>query len=65
MRFQIDDAKLQGKGLTMLKIENRIKHALQDIDTQIIRDQGGNNPKPVLRIRMPNLADDDSSISAV
>lgn len=63
IRFEIENSKLDGKGLTLKMIEEKIRSAMVDTPIDIVRSFDTQMVKKhVLRIRPPDLEDDEGSV---
>lgn len=63
IRFEIENSKLDGKGLTLKMIEDKIRSAMVDTPIDIVRSFDTQMVKKhVLRIRPPDLEDDEGSV---
>lgn len=66
IRFEIDGAKLVGKGLSMDKVERKIRECLKEFEIEIVRSfDGEDRTKHVLRLRMPDTSEEDDMIRPV
>ena len=63
IRFEIENAKLDGKGLTLKKIDESIRAAFCESPIEIVRSFDTEKAKKlVLRLRPPDLSDDEGSV---
>ena len=66
MRFEIDAAKLDGKGLSMDKVERVIRETLKEFEIEIVRSfDGEDRKKHVLRLRTPDTSEEDDLVRPV